>query len=84
MARRKTEKPKRAGTGPVVRLLLLLLLVSLVLGCLAGELLRIDDRLSGLGDAVEKRVHIEGFSQGFITASIITCVGSHVHCGSAQ
>ena len=29
MARRKTEKPKRAGTGPVVRLLLLLLLVSL-------------------------------------------------------
>ena len=54
----------------------LLLLVSLVLGCLAGELLRIDDRLSGLGDAVEKRVHIEGFSQGFITASIITCVGA--------
>ena len=52
----------------------LLLLVSLVLGCQAGELLRIDDRLSGLGDAVEKRVHIEGFSQGFITASIITCV----------
>ncbi len=54
----------------------LLLLVSLVLGCQAGELLQIDDRLSGLGDAVEKRVHIEGFSQGFITASIITCVGA--------
>ena len=29
MARKKAQKPKRAGTGPVVRLLLLLLLVSL-------------------------------------------------------
>ena len=54
----------------------LLLLVSLVLGCLVGELLRIDDRLGNLGDLIEKRVHIEGFSQGFITASIITCVGA--------
>ena len=54
----------------------LLLLVSLVLGCLVGELLRIDDRLGNLGDLIEKRVHIQGFSQGFITASIITCVGA--------
>ena len=29
MAKRKVQKPKRTGTGPVVRLLLLLLLVSL-------------------------------------------------------
>ena len=53
-----------------------LLLMSLVLGCLVGELLRIDDRLGNLGDLIEKRVHIQGFSQGFITASIITCVGA--------
>ena len=54
----------------------LLLLVSLVLGCLAGELLRIDDRLNGFGAFVEKKINIQGFSQGFITASIITCVGA--------
>ena len=35
MARRKTEKPKRAGTGPVVRLLLLLLLAKFAFSTLS-------------------------------------------------
>ncbi len=54
----------------------LLLLVSLVLGSLVGELIRIDDRLLGFGKAIEGRINIEGFAQGFISASIITCVGA--------
>ena len=54
----------------------LLLLVSLVVGCVVGELLRIDDHLNGFGTFVEKKINIQGFSQGFITASIITCVGA--------
>ena len=54
----------------------LLLLVSLVLGVLVGELVRIDDRLMDFGKSIEGKINIQGFAQGFISASIITCVGA--------
>ena len=60
----------------------MLLLVSLVLGALAGELLRIDDRVNGLGMKVEKRFNAEGFAKGFVTASIIFCVGTMAIMGA--
>lgn len=62
----------------------LLLLVSLVLGCLAGELLRIDDRLSGLGDSCGKAGTYRGLFPGIHHRVHHHLCGSHVHCGSAQ
>ena len=60
----------------------LLLLVSLVAGTAVGELLRIDDRLNGLGDLAERKLHISGFSKGFISASLVFCVGAMTIVGS--
>lgn len=54
----------------------LVLLISLALGAFIGEILKIDDRLNGLGAWVEKRVKSDGFSKGFVSAFIIFCVGS--------
>lgn len=54
----------------------LLLLISLVLGCLAGELLRIDDRLNAFGLWVERKIKSNGFAKGFVTASLIFSVGA--------
>ena len=54
----------------------LILLISLALGALIGEVLKIDDRLNGLGTRVENKVKSDGFSKGFVSAFIIFCVGS--------
>lgn len=56
----------------------LLLLISLVLGCIAGELVRLDDLLNRFGGWVERRIGDkgDGFSKGFISASLIFSVGA--------
>ena len=54
----------------------LLLLVSLVVGVVAGELLDIDRRLGGLGQLIENKLKIQGFARGFVAAAVIFCVGA--------
>ncbi|MBQ2900054.1 MAG: DUF554 domain-containing protein [Oscillospiraceae bacterium] len=54
----------------------LVLLISLALGAFIGEILKIDDRINGLGGWVEKRIKSNGFSKGFVSDFIIFCVGS--------
>lgn len=60
----------------------MLLLISLVLGVLAGELLRIDGHLSSLGARIEHRMGADGFAAGFVSASIVFCVGAMSIVGS--
>ena len=60
----------------------LLLLVSLALGTLVGELLRIHDGIESLSGAVERRFHLGGFSKGFVTASLLFCAGAMTIVGS--
>lgn len=60
----------------------LLLVFSLVLGVLAGEALRIDDRLNGLSAAVETRLHLTGFAASFVSGTLIYCVGAMAIIGS--
>lgn len=60
----------------------LLLVFSLVLGVLAGELLRIDDHLNGLAGAVEKKFHLTGFAASFVSGTLIYCVGAMAIIGS--
>lgn len=66
----------------------LVLIVSMVLGILVGELLRLDDRLQALGDAIERRFTKAGakgrVSEGFVTASLLYCVGAMAIVGSLE
>jgi uncharacterized membrane protein YqgA involved in biofilm formation len=67
----------------------LLLLVSLLLGLLLGELLRLDDHLQVLGAWLEARLDRRtgaddsaGVALGFVTATLLFCVGPLAILGS--
>ena len=63
----------------------LILIISLVLGTLIGEILRLDDRLANFGARLEKRFGAGGgFAAGFVNATLITCVGAMAIVGSLQ
>ena len=62
----------------------LLLLVSLAVGCLAGEALRLDDRLNQFGLYVENRFSAAGFAKGFVTATLIYSIGAMSIIGPIQ
>ncbi|MEO7979682.1 MAG: DUF554 domain-containing protein [Sporichthyaceae bacterium] len=58
----------------------LIVLGAVLLGGITGSLLRIEDRLEGLGAAIRRRVphgggEHERFVEGFVAASILFCVG---------
>lgn len=54
----------------------LLLIISLALGTLLGEIMKIDSHLNRLGLLIEKKLQVDGFAKGFISASLIFCVGA--------
>ena len=64
----------------------LVMIISLVLGTIAGTLIDIDDKLSKLGDTLQKKKKKSSdnatFSQGFVTASLLFCVGAMTIVGS--
>lgn len=60
----------------------LLLIVSLVVGMLAGELLRIDDRLNSFGRRIEQKVGAAGFAASFVNGTLIFCVGAMTIVGA--
>lgn len=60
----------------------ILLLVSLVFGIIAGELLKIDDRLNIFGKWIEKKVGAQDFGKGFVNASLIFCIGAMAIVGA--
>lgn len=68
---------------------MLCVIISMVLGCIIGESLRIEDRLEGLGDKVRK-VLIKGeqgnsrFTEGFVTTTLLYCIGSMAIMGAME
>ncbi len=67
----------------------LVLLASILIGGIIGEILLLQDRLDNLGDYLQKRLagNTRGsstFSEGFVTSSIIFCVGPLTILGSIQ
>lgn len=68
----------------------LIVLGSLLIGTLLGEWLRIEDGLHNLGKILEQRFSKEGddgsnkFVRGFLTASLLFCVGPMTILGSIQ
>jgi len=65
---------------------LMVLIMSLVLGTLIGELIDIEKRLEGLGGSLQSKLKGVGgnFSEGFVTSSLLFCVGSMAIMGSLQ
>ncbi len=65
----------------------MLLIFSLVIGCFIGELMKIEQRMDSLGERIKKLIHHENdttFSEGFVGASLIMCVGAMAIVGSVQ
>ena len=63
----------------------ILALISLALGGVIGETLRLEERLEGLGETLKRRFGGTGaFTQGFVTASLLFCVGPLTIIGSIQ
>ena len=62
----------------------LLLLISLALGTFFGEIIKLDDRINGIGKTIESKVKSDGFSKGFVSAFVIFCVGSMSIIGSVN
>lgn len=60
----------------------ILLLVSLVVGVIIGEILKIEDRFEGLGNKLQNKIGSSGISEGFISASILFCAGGMAIIGA--
>lgn len=68
---------------------LLCVIVCMALGTLLGELLRLDDRINSAGDFLKRKLlrgKLEGsrFTEGFVSACILFCVGSMTIMGSLE
>jgi len=50
--------------------------LSLVIGTFVGELLRLDDKINNFGLSIESKLKSDGFAKGFVSASIVFCIGS--------
>jgi len=64
----------------------LIVVVSLVLGGITGELLDIEKRLNSLGERLEARMGggSKGIAPAFVTSSLVFCVGAMAVVGSIQ
>ena len=65
---------------------LLPVIICLVAGSFIGELLNIESRLEKMGRLIEGRMakNGKGFTQGFVTASLVYCVGAMAIVGSLE
>ena len=65
----------------------MLLIFSLVLGGIVGELIHIEEKMDSLGERIKKAVKAEKdnlFVEGFVNVSLIICVGAMAIVGSIQ
>lgn len=63
-------------------------LLGMVFGALIGEVLRIEDRLEGIGEVIRKRFAKRQdpgrFISGFVTATLLFCIGPLTILGAIQ
>ncbi len=65
----------------------MLMIISLVLGALIGEFIDIEDKMERFGEYLNskvKSVNNPKFVEGFVTTSIVICVGAMAVVGSLQ
>lgn len=65
---------------------ILLIIISIVVGGIIGEIIDIDLSLKKFGDKLEKKLSKTGgkFSEGFVTTTLLYCVGSMAIVGSIE
>ena len=68
---------------------LMVVIFSVIIGAVIGEFLRIEQRLEALGTSLERKVSARSsdtgsFARGFVTASLVFCVGSMAIVGSLE
>lgn len=68
---------------------LMVVIFSVIIGAVIGEFLRIEQRLEALGTYLEQKVSARSsdtgsFARGFVTASLVFCVGSMAIVGSLE
>jgi uncharacterized membrane protein YqgA involved in biofilm formation len=72
-------------TGAIATSNILIVILCLAAGTLLGELLNMESRLDGAGEWLKKRASKGSnsrFTEGFVTASLLFCVGSMAIMGS--
>lgn len=66
----------------------LITILSMVLGVVVGELLKLDDKIHALGNWAEKKFAGKNqkgrFAEGFVSASLLFCVGAMSIVGSLE
>lgn len=63
----------------------MLMIISLLLGTLIGEIVRIENRLEGLGERLKKLVKANSnkqFVEGFLSNTLVICIGAMAVVGS--
>ncbi|MDR3645240.1 MAG: DUF554 domain-containing protein [Clostridia bacterium] len=80
------EMLKADSKGSLSTQNVMLLILSLVAGAVVGELIDIDKWLNRLGAWLQRRFKSKNgsFAEGFVTASLIYCVGAMAIVGSLQ
>lgn len=65
---------------------IILVIGSIVVGSILGEGIKIEDKLDNLGDKLQKSFggRDSNFSKGFVTASLVYCVGAMAIVGSLE
>lgn len=68
---------------------LMVVIFSIVIGAVIGEFLKIEEKLERLGNYLEQKVASKSseqssFARGFVTASLVFCVGSMAIVGSLE
>lgn len=69
-------------TGSVASSGELILIISLVTGTLLGEMLHLDAHLNGLSDKIEQKFHLTEFTRGFVSSTVLFCVGAMAIIGA--
>ncbi|MDO8644867.1 MAG: DUF554 domain-containing protein [bacterium] len=65
---------------------LIIVALSLIVGGILGAMANLEDRCNGLGDWVKRKLKSshDGFTEGFVTASLLFCVGAMAILGSFE
>ena len=74
-----------AAGGKIESSYIIMMVVCMAIGTFIGEMINIDKRLENMGAYFEKKFSADSsstFAQGFVTASLVFCVGSMAILGS--
>ena len=77
---------KVVDDGKLDRLYIMTMIFSMIIGGILGELINIEKKLDRLGNWFQKKLSKEGssFSEGFVSASLLFCVGAMAIVGSLE